>query len=144
MSLMVELTYWHGEWSDTPFGSEHMHMRGQKHIRIRHGRDDIFFGKYILGNLTFLYKVPFPATLFCFWLLVLILPTYVNTQWNQEMYWEYMASWGGVAPGVLSEARHERCNTFSMSHVFLIHVEIPIYDLFCLSSKYLYRLLCIF
>ena len=86
--------------------------------------------------LTFLYKVPFPATLFCFWLLVLILPTYVNTQWNQEMYWEYMASWGGVAPGVLSEARHERCNTFSMSHVFLIHVEIPIYDLFCLVSIY--------
>ena len=86
--------------------------------------------------LTFLYKVPFPATLFCFWLLVLILPTYVNTQWNQEMYWEYMASWGGVAPGVLSEARHERCNTFSMSHVFLIHLEIPIYDLFCLVSIY--------
>ena len=94
--------------------------------------------------LTFLYKVPFPATLFCFWLLVLILPTYVNTQWNQEMYWEYMASWGGVAPRVLSGARHEMCNTFSMSHVFLIHLEIPccIYIIFLFKIYTYYYVFC--
>ena len=54
-----------------------------------------------------------------------------------------MASWGGIVPRVSSVARHERCNTSSTRHVFLIHLEIPwcIYIIFLFN---IYTGYCVF